>query len=80
MKEISRKSNKTKIKFCCRGRTAKAVHTHRFSGSKNTMCTGERVPLKRYTPTALEVPPLPKFFLIFVLIKNLLHLHDEKVT
>ena len=33
MKEIGRKSNKTKIKFSWSVRTAKAVHTYRFSGS-----------------------------------------------
>src|ERR1044072_688847 len=30
--------------------------------------------------TALAVTPLPKILVIFVLIKNLLHLHDEKLT
>ena len=34
MEEISWKSNKTKIKIFWRVRTAKAVHTYRFSGSK----------------------------------------------
>ena len=34
MKEISKKSNKTKNKIFWRVRTAKAVHTYRFSGSK----------------------------------------------
>ena len=34
MKEISKKLNKTKIENCWRVRTAKAVHTYRFSGSK----------------------------------------------
>ena len=34
MKEISKRLNKTKIKIFWRVRTAKAVHTYRFSGSK----------------------------------------------
>ena len=80
MKEISKSWIKTKTKISLRVRTAKAVHTYRFSGSKEITRTSREftqlrewclaaasLPLKRFSPTALAVTPLQKFFIYFSL-------------
>ena len=71
MKEISRESNKTKIEIFWRVRTAKAVHTYRFSGSKKTRGKGKTRTAKAVHAYRFSGSNLAKICYFLDLIDNL---------